>query len=72
MNCFYCEFKIIPSFKDIDNLSKFLTPRGKILNRKTTGICAKHQRSISKQIKYARFLSLIPFVSYQTLKIKDN
>lgn len=71
MNCFYCKFKISPSFKDIDNLTKFLSPRGKILNRKKTGLCARHQRHLSKQVKYARFLALIPYVSYQSLKIKE-
>ncbi len=68
MNCFFCQYKIEPSYKDIPNLEKFLSPRKKILNREKTGVCAKHQRQLTKQIKYARFLALIPFVSYQGMR----
>lgn len=67
-NCFFCQHKIEPSFKDIDNLSKFLSPRKKILGRDKTGVCAKHQRKLTKEIKHARYLSLLPYVSYQGLK----
>lgn len=66
--CFFCQHRVPPSFKDIDNLEKFLSPRVKILSRDKTGVCAKHQRTLSKQIKYARFLGLLPFVSYQGAK----
>ncbi len=65
MNCFFCKYKLIPSFKDIANLDKFLSPRKKILNREKSRVCAKHQRMLTKEIKYARFLALIPYVSYQ-------
>jgi small subunit ribosomal protein S18 len=60
--------KVEPSFKDIENLKKFVSLRGKILSREKTGVCAKHQRKLSKQIKYARYLALIPYVSYQQSK----
>lgn len=59
---------MVPSFKDRDNLEKFLSPRKKILNREKTGVCAKHQRMLTKEIKYARYLALIPYVSYQGLR----
>jgi len=68
MDCFFCQMKVEPSFKDTENLKKFISPRGKILARKKTGVCAKHQRRLSKQIKYARYLALIPYVSYQSLR----
>lgn len=68
MSCFFCQYKINPSYKDITNLEKFLSPRKKILNREKTGVCAKHQRQITKEIKYARFLALIPYVSYQGIR----
>jgi small subunit ribosomal protein S18 len=60
--------KAEPNFKDIENLKKFVSIRGKILLREKTGVCAKHQRKLSKEIKYARFLALIPYVSYQLTK----
>jgi len=65
MRCFFCQIKVEPDFKDTDNLKKFISLRGKILSREKTGVCAKHQRTLSKQIKYARYLGLIPYVSYQ-------
>jgi small subunit ribosomal protein S18 len=68
MKCFFCQYNIVPSFKDRDNLEKFLSPRKKILNREKTFVCAKHQRMLTKEIKYARYLALIPYVSYQGLR----
>lgn len=68
MKCFFCQYKIEPNFKDVENLEKFLSPRKKILSREKTNVCAKHQRKLSKHIKYARFLALIPYVSYQGLR----
>lgn len=68
MKCFFCQFKIEPYFIDIDNLNKFISARKKILSRNKTGVCAKHQRKLTKHIKYARYLGLLPYVSYQGLK----
>lgn len=67
-NCFFCKYKIEPSFKDSENLEKFLSPRKKIVGRDRSGLCAKHQRKLTREIKYARYLALIPYVSYQGLK----
>jgi small subunit ribosomal protein S18 len=50
-------------YKDVDMLRKFVTDRGKILPRRITGTCAKHQRVISKAIMRARMIALLPFVS---------
>ncbi len=66
--CFFCEFKSNPSYKEVDNLEKFLSPRKKIVNRERSYVCAKHQRLLTKHIKYARFLSLLPYVSYQGMR----
>ena len=63
--CFFCKYGIQPDFKDIDNLEKFLTPRKKMLSREKTRVCARHQRKLTKQIKYARFFGLLPYVSYK-------
>ncbi|MDO8741814.1 MAG: 30S ribosomal protein S18 [Candidatus Roizmanbacteria bacterium] len=68
MKCFFCQYNANPSFKDVDNLQKFLSPRKKIMNREDTSVCAKHQRSLTKELKYARYLALIPYVSYQGLR----
>ena len=50
-------------YKDVDMLRKFVTDRGKILPRRITGTCAKHQRVVSKAIMRARMVALLPFVS---------
>ncbi|MFQ6104673.1 MAG: 30S ribosomal protein S18 [Candidatus Glassbacteria bacterium] len=61
--CMVCsgELKEI-DYKDDKLLFKFLTERGKIVPRRTTGMCAKHQRQLSTAIKRARFLALLPYI----------
>ncbi|MBR1416859.1 MAG: 30S ribosomal protein S18 [Bacilli bacterium] len=49
-------------YKDVAVVSKYITEKGKIMPRRMTGACAKHQRHIAEQIKWARFMALIPFV----------
>lgn len=51
------------NYIDIDMLTQYITEQGKILPRRVTGLTAKKQRKITKQIKKARILSLIPFVN---------
>ncbi len=68
MKCFFCEFKSEPTYKETENLEKFLSPRKKIVNRDYSYVCAGHQRKLTKAIKHARFLGLIPYVSYQGLR----
>lgn len=49
-------------YKDVNRLKKFLTERGKIMPRRTTGNCARHQRQLTRAIKRARILALLPFI----------
>ncbi len=49
-------------YKDVDRLRQYLTERGKIMPRRMTGVCAKHQRQLARAIKRARILALLPFV----------
>ena len=60
--CRFCSNKSEPNYKDIDILRRFVTERGKILPRRITGTCAKHQRVLAIEIKKARVLALLPFV----------
>ena len=55
-----CEFI---DYKDVAKLRRFTSERGKILPRRTTGTCAKHQRELTEAIKRARQIALLPFVS---------
>ena len=51
-------------FKDARLLSKFITERGRILPRRITGLTAQQQRMVTRAIKRARQMSLLPFISY--------
>ncbi len=61
--CRFCANKTKIDYKDADSLRRYMTERGKILPRRITGTCAKHQREIAKAIKRARTISLLPFVA---------
>lgn len=61
--CRFCTQKLKIDYKDADMLRKFITERGKILPRRITGTCAKHQRFLAKAIKRARIIALLPFVA---------
>lgn len=62
-DCAFCVEKKEPWFSDVENLQRFITERGKIIGRSRSGLCAKHQRSFTKAVKYSRFLALLPFTS---------
>ena len=65
--CRFCEEKTIYiDYKDEKKLLRFVTEQGKIIPRRTSGTCAKHQRMLNTAIKRARHLALIPFVSEMT------
>ncbi|KUK14648.1 MAG: 30S ribosomal protein S18 [Synergistetes bacterium] len=49
-------------YKEVDKLRRYLSDRGKILPRRITGNCAKHQRQLTRAIKRARIMALLPFV----------
>jgi len=61
--CKFCIQKLKIDYKDADTLRRFITERGKILPRRITGTCAKHQRAVALAIKRARIIALLPFVA---------
>ena len=61
--CRFCANKAKIDYKDADALRRYMTERGKILPRRITGTCAKHQREVAKAIKRARAISLLPYVA---------
>lgn len=61
--CRFCANKTKIDYKDADGLRRFTTERGKILPRRITGTCAKHQRQVAAAIKRARAICLLPFVA---------
>ena len=63
-NCSFCADKVeVIDYKDAQKLRKYLTEAGKILPRRITGNCAKHQRALTVAIKRARHLALMPYVA---------
>ncbi len=59
--CQMCAGKSV-DYKDVMIVTKYINEKGKIMPRRMTGACAKHQRHIAEQIKRARFMALIPYV----------
>ena len=62
--CGFCVDKIDHvDYKDAAKLRRYLSERGKILPRRTTGTCARHQRQLTIAIKRARQIALLPYVT---------
>lgn len=62
--CSFCAEKVeVIDYKDAAKLRKFVSERGKILPKRMTGTCAKHQRELTTAIKRARHLALLPFIA---------
>ncbi len=67
--CRFCADKNLAiDYKNADLLKSFITERGKILPKRVTGTCAKHQRRLTTAIKKARIMALIPFTSGHAIK----
>ncbi|HDQ43981.1 MAG TPA: 30S ribosomal protein S18 [bacterium] len=65
--CRFCENKVAyVDYKEYKRLGKFTTEVGKIIPRRTSGTCARHQRQLNRAIKQARYLALLPFVNDAT------
>ena len=62
--CAFCVDKADSiDYKDIGKLRKYVTERGKILPRRISGTCAKHQRQLTESVKRARNIALLPFTT---------
>ncbi|MBE6650202.1 MAG: 30S ribosomal protein S18 [Ruminococcaceae bacterium] len=62
--CAFCADKIEHiDYKDVPRLRKFVSERSKILPRRITGTCAKHQRQLTVAIKRARHIAILPYIS---------
>lgn len=63
-NCYFCANNINQiDYKDVILLRKFINTVGKIIPTRRTGTCAKHQRALSRSLKRARIIALLPFVA---------
>ena len=62
--CVYCADKnAVIDYKDVNKLKRYVSERGKILPRRITGNCAKHQRALTVEIKKARHIAIMPYVA---------
>ena len=60
--CNFCVDRVEEiDYKDVEKLKKYVSDKGKILPRRVTGTCAKHQRKVTEAIKRARTIALLPF-----------
>ena len=65
--CRFCVDSNLPiDYKDANTLRQFVTERGKIIPRRISGNCARHQRQVTRAIKQARLLSLMPYIPSQS------
>ena len=55
--------EVVIDYKDTNKLRKYVSERGKILPRRVTGCCAKHQRELTTAIKRARHIALMPYTT---------
>lgn len=62
--CYFCANHIdYIDYKDVELLKRYISEKGKILPRRVTGTCAKHQRTLTVAIKRARIMGLLPFTT---------
>lgn len=62
--CAFCIEKAISiDYKDLSKLRRFVSERGKILPRRMSGVCAKHQRMLAMAVKRARVMAMMPYMS---------
>ena len=62
--CAFCVDKVESiDYKDVAKLRRYMSERAKIVPRRVTGTCARHQRELTVAIKRARYLALLPYVS---------
>lgn len=60
--CSFCVERIDEiDYKDVEKLKRFVSDKGKILPRRVTGTCAKHQRTVTEAIQRARHIALLPY-----------
>ncbi len=60
-SCRFCQQGLEPTYKKPEVLKQFMNRRGKILSRRITKLCAKHQRDLATEIDRARKLALLPY-----------
>ena len=61
-NCGFCKKQPARGYRGVAGLARFASVRGKLLGRARTGVCSTHQRAVTREVKRARFMALLPYV----------
>lgn len=61
-SCYFCDKNQKPDYKNFKEIANFISDRGRIVTRSRTGVCSKHQKQMTKAVKRARHLALLPFI----------
>ena len=71
--CRFCANKdLVIDYKNVNVLRDFITDRGKIIARRITGTCAKHQRALTREIKRARQMALLYYTATHSTEVKKK
>ena len=63
-DCYFSKHSIKQiDYKDVDLLRKFMNPHARMIGKRRTGVCAKHQRQLAIAIKRARFMGMLPYIA---------
>jgi small subunit ribosomal protein S18 len=63
-SCYFCKEKVEEvDYKNVNQLRRYISEKGKIRNRRVTGACRRHQRQVAVAIKRAREMALLPYVA---------
>jgi small subunit ribosomal protein S18 len=63
-NCWFCRMKVEEvDYKDVNQLRRYISEKGKIRSRRITGACRRHQRQVAVAVKRAREMALLPYVA---------
>ncbi|MGB2953398.1 MAG: 30S ribosomal protein S18 [Gaiellaceae bacterium] len=63
-NCFFCREHVVEvDYKNLNQLRRYMSEKGKIRSRRITGACRRHQRQVALAVKRAREMALLPYVS---------
>ena len=63
-NCYFCKDKVDEiDYKNVNQLRRYISEKGKIRSRRITGACRRHQNQVSAAVKRAREMALLPYVS---------
>ncbi|MFZ5425267.1 MAG: 30S ribosomal protein S18 [Patescibacteria group bacterium] len=65
--CYFSSNDTEPNYKEVLVLRRFISDRGKLIPASRSGVCSKHQRSLSREVKKSRFMALLPYTDHHAI-----